>query len=407
MTDRSPGDGLAGAYGANAWLVEEMYESYLADPESVSESWREFFTDYRSKGTTEEARELAGPEPSGAPRRAPSGRRLRVLPRPHRSPLRPVRRPSPLRGAAARVAENMSASLSVPTATSVHPVPAKLLEVNRAVINDQLGRTTGGKVSFTHLIAWAVVKALGAVPAMNSSFVEEVKETGTPGSSATSTSGSGSRSTSNARAAVEPSFVPCVRAADTLDFAHFVHAYEDLVRKVRTNKLSVDDFAGVTVTITNPGTLGTTQSVPRLMPGQGAIIGIGALGYPAEFAAADPEVLADLGMSKAVTLTSTYDHRIIQGAESGLFLTRVHELLVGEYGFYDEVFASLDIPYQPARWHKDVNPVHSGDGRPREAREASEGSAARQPVPGTRSPHGQPRPARDSCTRPCIPSSTR
>jgi len=256
----------------------------------------------------------------------------------------------------------MSASLSVPTATSVHPVPAKLLEVNRAVINDQLGKTTGGKVSFTHLIAWAVVKALGAVPAMNSTFVPEVDDTGTPGVIRNEHVGLGIAVDFERPGGGRTLFVPCVRAADTLDFAQFVHAYEDLVRKVRTNKLSVDDFAGVTVTITNPGTLGTTQSVPRLMPGQGAIIGIGALGYPAEFAAADPEVLADLGMSKAVTLTSTYDHRIIQGAESGLFLTRVHELLVGEYGFYDEVFASLDIPYHPARWHKDVNPVRSGDG---------------------------------------------
>src|SRR5271166_3440834 len=177
MAHRSSGDGLAGAYGANAWLVEEMYESYLVDPESVSESWREFFTDYRSKGTTEGPESpAADTEPVGdAVEQAQAAAAPAPGPRPSGPPV------APLRGAAARVAENMSASLAVPTATSVHPVPAKLLEVNRAVINDQLGRTTGGKVSFTHLIAWAVVKALGSVPAMNSSFVEYLGETGTPG----------------------------------------------------------------------------------------------------------------------------------------------------------------------------------------------------------------------------------
>ena len=285
----------------------------------------------------------------------------------------PVTRPAPqpapagevalaLRGAAARIVENMSASLAVPTATSVHPVPAKLLEVNRAVINDQLARTTGGKVSFTHLIAWAVVKALAVVPVMNASFVPEIDGTGTPGVIRHEHVGLGIAVDYERPGGGRTLFVPCVKDADLLDFSQFLHAYEDLVRKVRTNKLSADDFAGVTVTITNPGTLGTTQSVPRLMAGQGAIIGVGALGYPAEYAATDPEVLAELGMSKVVVITSTYDHRIIQGAESGLFLTRVHELLVGQHDFYDEVFFSLGIPYNPARWHNDINPVRTGEG---------------------------------------------
>src|SRR6202012_1274450 len=99
--------------------------------------------------------------------------------------------------------------------------------------------------------------------------------------------------------------------------------------KVRTNRIGADDLAGATVTLTNPGTLGTVQSVPRLMPGQGTIVGVGAIDYPAEWQAADPRVLADLGVSKVVTITSTYDHRIIQGAESGLFLQKVHQLLTG------------------------------------------------------------------------------
>src|SRR5437899_1274884 len=147
------------------------------------------------------------------------------------------------------------------------------------------------------------------------------------------------------------------RPADTLDFRGFWTAYEDLIRKVRTNKVGADDFAGVTVSLTNPGTIGTVHSVPRLMPGQGVIVGVGAIDYPAEYQAADPEVLAKLGVSKVITLTSTYDHRIIQGAESGLFLQHVHRLLLGEDGFYDEVFHAMGIPYEPARWRRDVNPL--------------------------------------------------
>jgi 2-oxoglutarate dehydrogenase E1 component len=395
-------DGAAGAYGANAWLVEEMYEAFLADPASVSESWQEFFADYRSQSrsvsaatevaapvsgddaekpsssspptaTTAPAASVAPEGLSGSPAAAPAagpapsagdggsgGGGFSPAAPPSAAATEAV--PIPLRGAAARIAENMKASLTVPTATSVHPVPAKLLEVNRQIINNQLGRTTGGKVSFTHLIGWAVVRALQAVPALNSAFLPEIDGTGTPGVVHHEHVGLGLAVDVERSDGSRTLLVPCVKRADELDFAGFLHAYEELVRKVRTNKLSVDDFAGVTVTITNPGTLGTTQSVPRLMQGQGAIIGVGALAYPAEFAAADPAALAELGVSKVVVLTSTYDHRVIQGAESGLFLSRMHELLVGDHGFYDEIFESLHVPYQPARWHQDVNPFAGADG---------------------------------------------
>ena len=140
--------------------------------------------------------------------------------------------------------------------------------------------------------------------------------------------------------------VPVLRNADTLDFAGFLAAYEDLIRKVKSNKLAVSDFQGATITLTNPGTIGTVQSVPRLMPGQGVIVGVGTIDYPAEFQGADERALGSLGVSKVVTITSTYDHRIIQGAESGMFLKRVHELLLGEHGFYEDVFKSLGVPYE-------------------------------------------------------------
>ncbi len=151
--------------------------------------------------------------------------------------------------------------------------------------------------------------------------------------------------------------MPVIKNADTLDFRGFWNAYEELIRKVRSNKLSPDDFAGATVSLTNPGTIGTVQSVPRLMPGQGVIVGVGALDYPAAYQGADPRALAELGVSKVMVITSTYDHRVIQGAESGLFLKRVHELLLGADGFYDTVFRSLGVPYEAVQWRRDVNPV--------------------------------------------------
>ena len=256
----------------------------------------------------------------------------------------------------------MEASLAVPTATSVRAVPAALLEVNRKIINNQLGRTTGGKISFTHLIGFAVVKALGAVPAMNASFVADADGKGTPGVVRHRHVGLGLAVDVEKPDGSRTLLVPCIADADTMDFRRFVSAYEELIRKIATNKVSPDDFVGTTVTLTNPGTLGTVQSVPRLMPGQGLIVGVGALGFPPGFEASDPRAVAELGLGKTVTLTSTYDHRIIQGAESGLFLGFVSECLAGGHGFYDEVFESLAIPYEPVRWERDTNAWLGDDG---------------------------------------------
>ncbi|MPY94317.1 MAG: multifunctional oxoglutarate decarboxylase/oxoglutarate dehydrogenase thiamine pyrophosphate-binding subunit/dihydrolipoyllysine-residue succinyltransferase subunit, partial [Acidimicrobiia bacterium] len=261
----------------------------------------------------------------------------------------------PLRGAAARIVANMAASLEIPTATSFREVPAKLLEVNRKAINEYLTRSRGGKVSFTHLIGYAAVRAIAdSMPAMNSSFVEGPD--GKPrvlhnehvnlGIAVDVENADGTRTL----------MVPVIRAAETLEFREFVGAYEDLIRKVRSKKLTADDLAGATVSLTNPGTIGTLQSVPRLMRTQGVIVGVGRIDYPAAFEGSDPAALARLGVSKTVVVTSTYDHRIIQGAESGLFLARVHDLLVGREGFYDRVFYSLGVPSVPVEWHRDDNP---------------------------------------------------
>ena len=365
--------------GPNAWLVDEMYEQYLSNPASVTESWREFFADYSNNvpyATTAVANApavVAAPSVPSAPvaplaaaAASPAGAADSALAVPVvASPVvsAPVAdRGEPIRGAAASIVTNMQASLTVPTATSFRNVPAKLLEVNRKIINGYLTRTRGGKVSFTHLIAYAAVRAIAdTTPVMNSMFIEgsdgkprvQRNEHINVGLAVDVQKPDGSRTL----------VVPNIKGVDTLDFKSFFAAYEDLIRKVRTNKLTLEDYQGTTVSITNPGTIGTVQSVPRLMPGQGVIVGVGSIEFPAEFQGADQHALAELGVSKVVTITSTYDHRVIQGAESGMFLKAMHELLLGERGFYEGIFASLGLPYEAVRWKVDVNPLDKMESR--------------------------------------------
>jgi len=255
-----------------------------------------------------------------------------------------------LRGPAARVVTNMEASLEVPTATSVRTIPAKLLMDNRVVVNNHLARTRGGKISFTHMIGYAIVEALAEFPAMNVAYTTEDGKPAvyTPehvnfGLAIDLAKEDGSRQL----------LVPNIKAADEMDFFQFWTAYEDIVKKARAGTLQADDFAGTTITLTNPGTLGTVHSVPRLMQGQGTIIGVGAMDYPAEYQGASEETIARLGISKVMTLTSTYDHRVIQGAQSGEFLGIVHKKLLGLDGFYDRIFVALRVPYEPVRWVQD------------------------------------------------------
>ena len=380
MSAPAPGEAN---FGANAWLVDDMYEQYRQDPSSVSESWREFFENYRPGGanlarpSTPEVRPDT-PPPGGEDEAVETiaGEAVRSAP-PAKPPVAAPERPpgdgaaaapaepaSPLRGAAARVVANMTASLSVPTATSFRVVPARMLEVNRRILNNQLSRTgSAGKVSFTHIIGYAVVEALKSVPVLNSTYVEpeSADPKATPAVIRHEHLGLGIAVDLEKSDGSRTLLVPVIKNADTMDFRSFWSAYEELIRKVRTNKIGADDLAGATVSLTNPGTIGTVQSVPRLMPGQGAIIGVGSIDYPAEWQAADSRVLAELGVSKVVTVTSTYDHRIIQGAESGLFLQRVHRLLTGEESFYENVFKAMGVPYEPVPFHRDVNDLAEGD----------------------------------------------
>ncbi|MFD6950786.1 alpha-ketoglutarate decarboxylase [Nocardiopsis sp. TSRI0078] len=351
-------------FGPNEWLVEELYQKYLNDPNSVDKAWWNFFADYKpaetagvkggggAKAQAEKAPTASSPKkkPSApsAPASKQSGKKDEEESKDEALQVKQER----LRGASARTATNMESSLELPTATSVRAVPVKLLFDNRIVINNHLRRGRGGKVSFTHLIGYAMVKALESLPEMNHSYVEV---DGKPGVAKPEHVNFGLAIDLQKPDGSRQLVVPSIKKSDEMDFKEFWSGYEDLVRKARNNKLGVPDFQGTTISLTNPGGIGTVHSVPRLMPGQGTILGVGAMEYPAEFQGASSDTLAELGISKVMTLTSTYDHRIIQGAQSGEFLRRIHQLLLGEDGFYDEIFNSLRIPYEPVRWVQDIH----------------------------------------------------
>jgi len=423
--DSETDDNPLAAFGANEWLVDEMYEQYQRDPDSVDKVWWDFFENNapdgnpggNGNGTTTTAEPPAQPTSQPASEAKPAPKTpVRTAPRTEAkaapktetaakpaartestTPAKPVASPSGdtspradarpsapstaspvpkepekpaaaeasdqptytvLRGAPARTVQNMDVSLTVPTATSVRSVPVKLLWDNRIVINNHLSRARGGKVSFTHIIGYALVKALKTMPEMNNGFdvIDGKPNLITPahinlGLAIDLPKPDGTRQL----------LVPSIKAAESMDFAAFWTAYEDIVRKARGNKLAVSDFQGTTISLTNPGTIGTNHSVPRLMKGQGTIIGVGSMDYPPEYQGASEETLTRNAVSKVMTLTSTYDHRVIQGAQSGEFLKRVHGLLLGEDDFYDEIFRALRIPYEPIRWAKDISANHDDE----------------------------------------------
>ncbi|WP_329270997.1 multifunctional oxoglutarate decarboxylase/oxoglutarate dehydrogenase thiamine pyrophosphate-binding subunit/dihydrolipoyllysine-residue succinyltransferase subunit [Streptomyces sp. NBC_01451] len=398
-----PAGNPAAAFGPNEWLVDEIYQQYLQDPNSVDRAWWDFFADYKP-GAPAASPATAGAAAAGAAETtttapaapaAPAAPVTPSVPAPAAAAAPPATAPAPaakpaaskpaaaapapaaakpkaapaaeaadgpefvtLRGPSAAVAKNMNASIEVPTATSVRAVPVKLLFDNRIVINNHLKRARGGKISFTHLIGYAMVQAIKAMPSMNYSFAEK---DGKPtlvkpahvnfGLAIDLVKPNGDRQL----------VVAGIKKAETLNFFEFWQAYEDIVRRAREGKLTMDDFTGVTVSLTNPGGLGTVHSVPRLMPGQSVIMGVGSMDYPAEFQGTSQDTLNKLGISKVMTLTSTYDHRVIQGAASGEFLRVVANYLLGEAGFYDEIFEALRIPYEPVRWLKDIDASHDDD----------------------------------------------
>jgi 2-oxoglutarate dehydrogenase E1 component len=371
------------ALGPNMWLIDEMYRRFRDDPDSVGPAWKEFFEGFTpalgvadgGSGREPIATPPSAPPPAAstatAPSTPPPAASIATAPAaapPAEAAPAPVASGAKaavpegaerLRFGAERIARNMERSRELPTATSFRFVPAKLLEENRRVVNRFLAAGRGGKVSFTHLVGFAVVRAIESVPVMKASFKEVdgapyvVRPEGVNlGLAVDVQRDDGSRTL----------FVPNIKGADQMTFAQFWAAYEDVIRKVRQNKLSPDDLAATTATLSNPGTIGTQLSVPRLMPGQGLIVATGRIDYPTEYQGADPATLAELGIGKVIGVTSTYDHRVIQGAESGLFLAKVEDLLLGGDDFYDRVFESLEIPYEPLRWEADRGGASTADG---------------------------------------------
>ena len=329
-------------YGVNAGYVQDLYERWQAEPDEVEESWRRLFERV-------------------------DGRPLRAAKAPEVAAASPVAKPAPtpvtasseageedpelerLSGVAGRIVRNMEASLALPTATSQRVVPAKLLTENRLLLNEHLALRALGKASYTHLIAFALARALGEQPRVQSAYVERdgqayrrVPEDVNLGLAIDVPGPKG-------RMLV----VPSIKLASTLEFGAFLRAYDELVRRGREGALKAEDYAGTTVTLTNPGGFGTTASVPRLMAGQGLIIATGSIGVPAELAGAAPGALAQIAVGPVVTFTSTYDHRVVQGAESGLLLSRVDALLQGADGFYDEIFRAVRVPWTPHRAARD------------------------------------------------------
>ncbi|HEU4799213.1 MAG TPA: multifunctional oxoglutarate decarboxylase/oxoglutarate dehydrogenase thiamine pyrophosphate-binding subunit/dihydrolipoyllysine-residue succinyltransferase subunit [Gemmatimonadales bacterium] len=327
---------------ANAGFAQAMYEEFLKNPESVGDDWRALFESgvVGERPTTGNGRPAAAAPTTPEAAEPPSRHQGRADVRPDQPAAGP--QATPLKGPALRLALNMNESLSVPTATSFRELPVSTLEAERKSLNAALqaaGRPE--KVSFTHLIAWAIVEATRVHPDMGNSVAvrEEVLHRLSPdgihlGLAVDVTRKDGTRGL----------VVPVIKHAEGMDFAAFLARYEQLVEKARTNKLMPDDFAGATMSLTNPGGLGTVASVPRLMAGQGTILAVGAIGYPPEFVSVPAERIRELGVSKVMTITSTYDHRVIQGAESGQFLGTIDGLLQGKDDFYAKARQSLGLP---------------------------------------------------------------
>src|SRR5213596_1310014 len=299
-----------------------MYEQYLRDPASVGEEWRNLFDNGKVADLpvipTNREEVLSG----GGMRDA--GSVPAPTPTPPASPL-PHPGLTPITGPAARLAQNMTDSLSVPTATSFREVAVDTLDARRKELNAGLA-ASGKKISFTHLIGFAMVQAVKQLPVMTHAF-QEVE--GKPHRLDPQGVNLGLAVDVEKKDGSRALVVPVIKHAERMDFAAFRATYETLVDKARTNKLLPDDFAGATITLTNPGTIGTVASVPRLMKGQGSIIATGAI--------------RQIGPAKVMTLTSTYDHRVIQGAESGMFLRRIDGLLQGDENFYGGVLESLGL----------------------------------------------------------------
>ena len=367
---------LEAQFGPNTALVEELYEQYLENPASVPEYWKKYF-DEMGNGTDEtggtETATGTPPAPAEKKERPSAGKPEKKVSQKKKSDTIADREPAdasegekkkkdkkeeaedqddetkhfeikPLKGVAGKIAANMDQSLEVPTATSQRVIPVKMLMEDRRIINSYLEKRLEPKASLTHFIAWSIVRALKEYPQLNHHYGEKknkparvIPNSVNLGIAIDLPNKDGSRNL----------VVPNIKGVDKLTFPEFLNAFNDIIERARNNELEVEDFENTTISITNPGTMGTVASMPRLMKGQGAIIATGAMNYPAEFQSMSRDLLSHLGISQVMNVTCTYDHRIIQGAESGSFLARIQEFLAGPTDFFESIFEELNIPYEP------------------------------------------------------------
>ncbi len=330
-------------FGANTWFVEYLHKQFEEDPSKLSEQWQNFFG------------KVTSPKNDNGKNAAASGKNHSYaeienipMPVPDKNDKLQI-----IAGSTAKILENMNHSLTIPVATSERTIPVKLLEENRTIINSYLQKKNMGKISFTHIIAWAIVKAVMTNPVMNYAFTIINSK---PNVIKRNSINLGLAIDIERKDGSHSLIVPNIKDANLMNFDDFYKRYDDLVARSRKGTIDPSEFLGTTITLTNPGTIGTVLSVPRLMLGQGTIIATGAIQYPAEYQAMSPSTISTLGISKVMNITSTYDHRIIQGAESGLFLKEIHELLLGSNFFYEEIFEDLKIPLLPLAWKTDYQP---------------------------------------------------
>ena len=353
----------------NSAYIDDLYADFLHDPNSVGEEWRAYFQSRKdatiqSMGNKDfsSQEDMIEVMSESIPVKPESKKEViqNNTPKETSIHLSSSDIPEKISSIGMRIAANMSQSLNVPTATSFRVIPVKALEENRRLINRHLEKNNKKQVSYTHILAWALVKALVKYPSMNDTF--SVID-GIPHRIKRASINIGLAVDVTRKDGIRMLVVPSIKNAQQMTFTDFCAEYDGLITKARNNKLTVDDLSGASISLTNPGTIGTLSSVPRLMEGQGLIIATGSIDYPAEFQAVMPDVLSTLAISKVLTVTSTYDHRIIQGAESGEFLAYLRRLVLGEEHFYEQIFANLHIPFEPVHWQKDnrINPFLSQD----------------------------------------------
>ncbi|MBI3818743.1 MAG: multifunctional oxoglutarate decarboxylase/oxoglutarate dehydrogenase thiamine pyrophosphate-binding subunit/dihydrolipoyllysine-residue succinyltransferase subunit [Planctomycetes bacterium] len=381
MTDSRPNNNPrreVGLSGLGAAFFEAVYDDFKNNPASVDGGWLRFFEqlspEARSKLEAEIMARQAAAAVGDAGDESDAGAQTTVAPTvmshdavpqivtspiphadapaetKHREPDAGFRL-EPLRGVASKIVENMESSLDMPTATTFRNIPVRALEENRSLLNQVLESRGKSKITYTHVIGFALVRALAKHPALNTAYENQA---GAPHRRVPTSINFGVAIDLPKQGGGRSLVVPSIKKAGELSFIQFAAAVDDLIARARAGKLAPADFKDTTITFTNPGTLGTIASVPRLMKGQGAIVATGAIEYSAEAQAMSAEARVALGIGKMMGITSTYDHRVIQGAESGAYLAEVHALLEGKHEFYESIFKELRVPFYPYHQEPDT-----------------------------------------------------